>query len=153
MSEGDARWAAFTREGDRTATAIIGYTTRIIEEHFARAGRDLNLDNRPTDYWFLYGVHLSSALVPHADVLDDPTYRAFLRAIFADIFDFLLFACEGDPAYELAELHRAFGSGIRCGPILPLLLPDRARDVMEEVDRLLTEWYEEDRRRADQMGY
>jgi hypothetical protein len=59
----------------------------------------------------------------------------------------------GNPAPEMAELYRAFGSGVHCGPILPLLLPDRACPQIEEMDAILHAQYEEDRRRADQMGY
>ena len=64
-----------------------------------------------------------------------------------------MYAYGGNPAEQMAELHRAFGSGIRCGPILPLLLPAKAQPVIDEMNRILQEWYEDERRRQDQMGY
>ncbi len=140
-------------EYDKAVTAIIEYILQITERHFAQAGRELQIDRGPTSYWFLFGLRLHSALIKHTDVLQDADYLAFLRGLFADIFDFLMFAYEGKPALELAELYRAFGSGITCGPILPLLLPVTAQPIMAEVDRILEEYYEEERRRQDQMGY
>ena len=153
---------------DATARAAIGYATRMARAHAARAGRTALLaalpggdgaaGREPTPSWFLFGLNLAGALIPHTDVLDDPDYVAFLRGLFADLFDFLVVVYRGDPARELAELYRAFGSGIRCGPVLPLLLlPEGARAgvaaVMAEVDRILEAHYEDERRRQDQMGY
>jgi hypothetical protein len=149
----DTPQTPLARDGEAAVQAIIRRVADIAAAHFARAGRDFHLDTEPTTYWFLFGLHFQSAIVPHADVLSDPDYRAFLRGLFAEIFDLLMVAYEGNPAYELAELYRAFGSGIECGPILPLLLPGKARPVMEEMDRIREAQYEEDRWRADQMGY
>lgn len=138
---------------DAAARAAIVYATRMAEAYFARAGRDFPLRGQPTSSWFLFGLDLHGALIPHADVLSDPGYLAFLRELFADLFDFWMIACAGNPAPQMAELYRAFGSGIRCGPILPLLLPERARPQLEAVDAILEAQNEEDRRRQDQMGY
>jgi hypothetical protein len=142
-----------SNDPDAVGKAILQHVTRIVEKHFSQAGRDLPLDKNPTSYWFLFGVRLSSALIPHTEVLKDPAYLAFLRGLFAEIFDYLLVACEGNPAVEMAELYRAFGAGMDGEPILPLLLPERAKPVMAEMDRILAANHEEDMRRQDQMGY
>lgn len=141
------------REYDAKVTAIIAYIMQMAEQHFAEAGLELRINEEPTSYWFLFGVSLDCALIPHTRVLNDPGYLALLRALFEKIFDFLMYAYCGDPAAELSELYRAFGSGLDCGPILPLLLPASAQTVMVEVDRILDAYYEDSRLRADQMGY
>jgi len=141
------------QDEEKAVTAILQHTIQIAERHSAQVGRILQIDRTPTSYWFLFGVRLSSALIPHTDVLRDTDNLAFLRGIFAEIFDFLMLVYDGDPAWELSELHRAFGSGITCGPILPLLLPERAQPVMEEAERILDAAHEEEMRRQDQMGY
>jgi hypothetical protein len=135
------------------AKAVLRYAARMAEAHCVRTGRDFPMDREPTSSWFLFGLHLHGALIPHTDVLSAPEYLAFLRELFADLFDFWMVACAGHPAPQMAELYRAFGSGIHCGPILPLLLPERARPQIEEMEQILEAQYEEDRRRQDQMGY
>lgn len=141
-----------TKETESEA-AIIEYLVQIVDERVRQAGQNVLWDKGSTSYWFLFGLRLKGALIPHVNVLNDPDYLALMRDLFAEIFDFLMYAYRGDPALEMAELYRAFGSGIRCGPILLRLLPERARPQIEEMDEILDAQYEEDRRRQDQMGY
>jgi len=144
---------ATAQEEDSAVAAVIQQVIQITEKHFAQAGRALQMERTPTSSWFSFGVRLRSALIPHTDVLHDADTLAFLRSLCAEIFDFLMFVYDSGPAREMAELDRTFGSGIRCGPILPLLLPDRAQSVMAEMNRILDADHEEEMRRQDQMGY
>ena len=137
----------------RAVTAIIEQVIELADRHAAAAEAALKLDRSPTDHWFLFGVRLSSAVVSHAQVLDDPAQLARLRSLFAEVFDLLMAAYDGAPIEPVAELSRAFGSEVDGGPILKRLLPDRAKPVVAEADRLLELWAEDDRRRADQSGY
>jgi hypothetical protein len=140
-------------ERKRAVTAVIGRVVEIVDRHAAATGKALKLDRTPTDDWFLFGVRLSSAVISHTRVLSDPTQLASLRGLFAEIFDLLMVAYDGAPCEPIAELMRAFGSGIECGPVLKKLLPDRAQPVVAEADRLLERWADDERQRADQSGY
>lgn len=98
-------------EIDRAEAAITQHICQIAERHYGAVGLELKIDKEPTSYWFLFGVKLRSALIPHTRVLDDGKHLAFLQALFEEIFDFLMFAYDGAPAYAISELSRAFGSG------------------------------------------
>lgn len=141
-------WQDALRKETESETAIIGYVVQTVEEHFRQVGRQVLLDKTPTSYWFLFGLRLYSALIPDVQMLHDPDYLAFLRDLFAEIFDFLMYTYEGNPAPTMAELCRALGSST-----LILILPERARPQIEKMDAILDAHYEEDRRRQDQMGY
>ena len=140
-------------EVENAQAAIIQCTIQIAEKHFAEAELELQIDKRSTSYWFLFGNNLRAAVVPHANMLGDTKYLAFLRRLFEEIFDFLVFAYDGAPEYTIYELSRAFGSGIRTGPILPLLLPPRAHSILTTVSEIAEAEDDELRRRQDQMGY
>lgn len=140
-------------EIDKAETIIIQHIVRVTEQHCAEAGWELKMDKKPTSYWFLVGLHLHAALIPHIRVLDDTRYFAFLRGLFEDVFDLLIFAYDGAPAYPIAEMTRAFGSGLNSGPTLPRLLPARARPLIAAADDILDAQHEDYMRRLDQMGY
>jgi hypothetical protein len=140
-------------EYDQAEMAIIHHIIRIAEKHCAENGVELKIDKKPTSYWFLFGTNLDAALIPHAVLLGDAGYLAFLRRMFEEIFDFLMFAYDGEPAYVIHELSRAFGSGISTGPVLPMLLPARAHSVLTAVSEIADAEHEELMRRQDQMGY
>jgi hypothetical protein len=140
-------------EYDEAETAIIHRIIQIAEKHCAGNGLELKIDEKPTSYWFLFGCNLEAALIPHAGVLSDARYLAFLRRLFEEIFDFLMFAYDGAPAYTIHELSRAFGSKISTGPVLPMLLPARAHPVLTAVSEIAAAEHEELMRRQDQMGY
>ena len=140
-------------EYEEAETAIIHRIIQIAEEHCAEAGLELKIDKKPTSHWFLFGINLGAALIPHAGILSDAKYLAFLRRLFEEIFDFLMFAYDGAPAYTIYELSRAFGSGIGSGPVLPRLLPARAHPILTAVSEIAEAEHEEHMRRQDQMGY
>jgi len=140
-------------EYDEAETAIIQCIIQIAEKHCAEEGLEVKLDRKPTSYWFLFGMDLSAALIPHVGILSDAKYLAFLRRLFAEIFDFLMFAYDGAPAYTIHELSRAFGSRIGTGELLPMLLPARAQPVLTAVREIADAEHEELMRRQDQMGY
>lgn len=142
-----------SKEAEQAEAAIIRRVVQIAEKHCAAAGVELKIDRNDTSYWFSFGSDLREALLPHTDMLKDATHLAFLRGLFAEVFDLLVFAYDGAPAYTIHELSRAFGAGISTGPILPLLLPDRARRVLERVREIAEAEHEEEMRRQDQMGY
>lgn len=141
---------------------VIQIAVKHLKQHSAEAGLESRedetpiyeslLDKSPTS-WSMLGMYLHSDLIPHVRVLEDAEYLAFLRAMFAEIFDFLMFAYDGAPSYQVAELIRAFGSGLNKGPTLLRLLPDRANSIIVEADQILDEQHEEYLRRLDQMGY
>jgi len=132
---------------------IIQGVIEIAERHCAEAGREFKVDKGRTDYWFLFGINLQQALISHCNVLKDASYLEFLRRVFEEIFDFLMVAYDGDPAYTIFELSRAFGSCIDGGPTLPRLLPAKAKSVVEKAREIAVADWEEERRRQDQMGY
>ena len=140
-------------ERDEAEMAIIHRIIQIAEKHCAGNGLELKIDKKPTSYWFLFGIDLDAALIPHAGVLGDAKHLAFLRRLFEEIFDFLMFAYDGAPAYAIHELSRAFGSRISTGPVLPMLLPARAHPVLAAVSEIADAEHEELMRRQDQMGY
>ena len=140
-------------EYDEAEMAIIHRIIQIAEKHCAENGVELKIDKKPTTYWFLFGCNLDAALIPHAGLLGDAKYLAFLRRLFEEIFDFLMFAYDGEPAYTIHELSRAFGSSISTGPVLPMLLPARAHPILAAVSEIADAEHEELMRRQDQMGY
>lgn len=140
-------------EHDEAETAIIGRVIQIAEKHHAANGQELKIDKKPTSYWFLFGLDLDAALIPHAAVLSDAQSLAFLRGLFEEVFDFLMFAYDGAPAYTLHELSRAFGSRTGTGPVLPMLLPARAHPVLAAVREIADAEHEDQISRQDQMGY
>jgi hypothetical protein len=140
-------------EYDDAEKAILHHVIQIVEKHCAEYGLELKIDKKPTSYWFLFGVDLDAALIPHAGVLSDAGYLAFLRRLFEEIFDFLMFAYDGAPAYTIHELSRAFGFSISNGPVLQMLLPARAHPVLTAVREIADAEHEELMRRQDQMGY
>ena len=142
-----------SKEIERAEAAIIRHVLQIAEKHCAEAGVELKIEKRETSYWFSFGSDLRVALLPHTNMLKDETHLAFLRGLFAEVFDLLVFAYDGAPAYTIHELSRAFGAGISTGPILPLLLPGRARPILEKVREIAEAEHEEEMRRQDQSGY
>jgi hypothetical protein len=140
-------------EYDEAEMAIIQCIIQIAEKHCAGNGLELKIDRKPTSYWFLFGTHLDAALIPHAGVFTDAKYLAFLRRLFEEVFDFLMFAYDGAPAYTIHELSRAFGTRISTGPVLPMLLPARAHPVLTAVREIADAEHEDLMRRQDQMGY
>lgn len=140
-------------EYDEAETAIIQCIIQITEKHCAEDGLELKIDKKPTSHWFLFGSDLSDALIPHAGIFSDAIYLAFLRRLFGEVFDFLMFAYDGAPAYTIYELSRAFGSRISTGPVLPMLLPARAQPVLTAAREIADAEHEELMRRQDQMGY
>ena len=140
-------------EYDEAEKAILQHVIQIVEKHGAEYGVELKIDRKPTSYWFLFGVDLDAALIPHAGVLSDAGHLAFLRRLFEEVFDFLMFAYDGAPAYTIHELSRAFGYNLSTGPVLPMLLPARAHPVLTAVSEIAAAEHEELMRRQDQMGY
>lgn len=140
-------------EYNEAEMAIIHRIIRIAEKHCAESGLELKIDRKPTSYWFLFGSNLDAALIPHAGLLGDAKHLAFLRRLFEEIFDFLMFAYDGAPAHTIHELSRAFGSRISTGPVLPMLLPARAHPVLAAVSEIADAEHEELMRRQDQTGY
>ena len=138
---------------DDAEVAIIQRIIQIAERHCAGKGLELKIDRKPTSYWFLFGCNLDAALIPHAGILGDAEHLAFLRRLFEEIFDFLMFAYDGAPARTIHELSRAFGSRIGTGPVLPMLLPATAHSVLAAVREIADAEHEELLRRQDQMGY
>ena len=132
---------------------IIQSVIEIAEKHCAHAGREFKIDKSRTDYWFLFGSNLHTALISHCNVLKDARYMDFLRRVFEEIFDFLMVAYDGEPACTIYELSRAFGSCIDGGPTLPRLLPAKAKSVLEKASEIAGAEWEEERRRMDQSGY
>jgi hypothetical protein len=144
----DARRGRMSYEASDDAEAtFLQCVIQIAAEHFAAAGMELTIDKKRTSYWFLFGVNLRSALIPRANMLEDEKYLALLRGLFAEVFDFLVYAYDGSPAYTIHELSRGFGSG------MAQFLPERAKPVLMEVCRIAEAENEELRYRQDQMGY
>jgi hypothetical protein len=140
-------------EYDDAEKAIVHRIIQIAEKHCAENGLELKIDRNPTSYWFLFGCDLDAALIPNAGILADAEYLAFLRRLFEDVFDFLMFAYAGEPAYTIHELSRAFGSRTGTGPVLPMLLPARAHSVLAAASEIADAEHEDLMRRQDQMGY
>lgn len=158
----ERRAALSWREAQAVEAEFIQHAFRIVEAGCAAGSAfellpTLTLDtllNQPApNDWWMAGLRLHGALIRHANELKDARKLAFLRQRFAEIFDFLLFAYDGDPAYPMAEMDRAFGSGIECGPILKLLWPVKAAEAVAAADRISAAEHEEQLRRQDQMGY
>jgi len=140
-------------EIEKAEASIIHCVIQIAEKHCAEAGLELKIDKKPTSYWFSFGIDLSFALIPHTSRLGDASYLAFLRRLFEEIFDFLVFAYDGAPAHTIYELSRAFGSGVNTGPTLPQLLPARAHRILTAVSEIAEAEHEDLMRRQDQLGY
>jgi hypothetical protein len=79
----------------------------------------------------------------------DPT--PILQAVFAELVELLAAIPEDDFVYRLTGLIRHYLSGNRS--YLLAVLPEKAKEKLAEVDAALDAEAEEDRRRADQMGY
>ena len=140
-------------EYDEAEMAIIHCVIQITEKHCAANALELKIDKTPTSYWFLFGINLDAALIPHAGLFGDPEYLAFLRRLFEEVFDFLMFAYDGAAAHTIHELSRAFGSRTSTGPVLPMLLPAWAHPVLAAASEIADAEHEDLMRRQDQMGY
>jgi hypothetical protein len=124
--------------------------TAIAARHAAAANRTLKLDAIDTDDWSRFARSLKDATLPHSRLLDDSEYFAFLRTMFAEIYDFLDTAYRGDPSRQVYYLLDGFGWD---GQPFAALLPDRAKPMLWEARDIAEAAAEEQRLRDDQMGY
>jgi hypothetical protein len=142
------------REQQARETVFSSYVIEIAERHFQAAG-EVFKKVEPSS-WFHFTIFFPHSVVPHCDRLLEPKFLAMARALLAEVYDFLLFAYEGEEGLALPLSHwlRNFGSCIgQPGSTLTRLLPAKAAPALAAADEILTREHEEEMWRQGQMGY
>ncbi len=119
-------------------------------KHAALAGRALAIADADKSDWSSFGSCFKEAILPDTSALENPRDLAYLRAMVAEIYDFLHYAYAGDPSQQIYCLLDSFGWD---GQPFARLLPDRAKPALWKARDIAEAAAEDQRLRDDQMGY